>query len=161
MWPLPCPDAWDGELPYGLSAHAAYTYIKAEFDSDFTTGSPPVTVQAGTKLPGVPSQTAYAELAWTPPQLPWLSPAIEVQYVDRIYVNDRNIDFAPAYTVANLRIAAEQRWGNVGVRGFVRVNNLADRRYAGSVIVGDTNGRFFEPAPGRNAFFGATLDVRL
>jgi iron complex outermembrane recepter protein len=31
---------------------------------------------------------------------------------------------------------------------LARVDNLADRRDAGSVIVGDANGRFFEPAPG-------------
>jgi len=43
----------------------------------------------------------------------------------------------------------------------VRVNNVFDRRYAGSVIVGDTNGRFFEPAPGRNWFIGASIDVAI
>ena len=32
---------------------------------------------------------------------------------------------------------------------FVRVDNLADRRYVGSVIVGDTNGRYYGPAPSR------------
>jgi hypothetical protein len=29
------------------------------------------------------------------------------------------------------------------------------------VIVADTNGRFFEPAPGRNWFVGTSVDVRL
>ena len=29
-------------------------------------------------------------------------------------------------------------------------DNLLDRRYAGSVIVNEGNGRFYEPAPGRN-----------
>jgi iron complex outermembrane receptor protein len=43
----------------------------------------------------------------------------------------------------------------------VRVNNLLDRTYAGSVIVGDSNGRFFEPAPGRNWFAGINVDVAL
>lgn len=153
--------AWDGELPYGLTMHAAYTYLLAEFDSDFVTGAPPVTIRAGTKLPGVPKQTAYAELAWVPPAWPWLSGAIEVQHVDRLFVNDRNSASAPAYTVANVRVGAEGRFGNLRLRAFARVNNLADRRYAGSVIVGDTNGRFFEPAPGRNVFVGAAVDVGL
>jgi iron complex outermembrane recepter protein len=31
---------------------------------------------------------------------------------------------------------------------------VGDRRYAGSVIVAEARGRFFEPAPGRNAFAG-------
>jgi iron complex outermembrane receptor protein len=41
-------------------------------------------------------------------------------------------------------------------RAFARLNNVTDRNYAGSVIVGDTNGRFFEPAPGRNWFAGVS-----
>ena len=46
--------------------------------------------------------------------------------------------------------------GGWTLRAFVRVNNVTDRDYVGSVIVGDTNGRFFEPAPGRNVFAGAS-----
>jgi iron complex outermembrane receptor protein len=34
-----------------------------------------------------------------------------------------------------------------------------DRRYAGSVIVNEANGRFFEPAPGRTWLLG--LDMLL
>jgi iron complex outermembrane recepter protein len=30
-----------------------------------------------------------------------------------------------------------------------RIDNLFDRRYAGSVIVNEGNGRYYEPAPGR------------
>jgi iron complex outermembrane receptor protein len=30
-----------------------------------------------------------------------------------------------------------------------RIDNVTDRRYAGSVIVNESNGRYFEPAPGR------------
>jgi iron complex outermembrane receptor protein len=63
--------------------------------------------------------------------------------------------------VANLRMGLAQTVGRVALSEFVRVNNVFDRRYAGSVIVGDTNGRFFEPAPGRNWFVGASLDVAL
>ena len=153
--------AWDGDLGYGLTSHVALTWLRAEFASDFTTGSPPVTVPSGNKLPGVPSRTAYGELAWTPAALPWFTAAVEVLHVDRLYVNDRNSDFAPAYTTVNLRAGVEHRSGNLRGRAFVRVNNVADRDYVGSVIVGDTNGRFFEPAPGRNYFIGATLDVAL
>ena len=46
------------------------------------------------------------------------------------------------------------------LREFVRVNNLADRNYVGSVIVGDTNQRFFEPAAGRNFLIGVTVNAR-
>ncbi len=49
--------------------------------------------------------------------------------------------------------------GKVTLREYVRVNNLADVKYVGSVIVGDTNGRHFESAPGRNWFAGASIDL--
>lgn len=43
---------------------------------------------------------------------------------------------------------------------FSRVDNVFDRRYVGSVIVNEGNGRYFEPAPGRNWGGGATLSYR-
>ena len=43
---------------------------------------------------------------------------------------------------------------------LVRINNLLDRRYAGSVIVDDSNAGYFEPAPGFNVFAGLTATFR-
>jgi iron complex outermembrane receptor protein len=42
---------------------------------------------------------------------------------------------------------------------YGRVNNLTDRDYVGSVIVGDTNNRFFEPAPTRNWTAGVSFSA--
>ncbi len=84
-----------------------------------------------------------------------MSAAIEAQHHHgRVTVNDSGSDAAPAYSVFNARLGFERKLAGASVRAFVRGNNLAGRRYAGSVIVGDTNGRYFEPAPGRNWFFG-------
>jgi len=135
--------------------------VRAEFGDAYTTGSPPAVVPSGAKLPGVPSKQAYAELAWIPGRWSGLDTALEVQYVDKLYVNERNTDAAPAYAVMNARLGFSQSMGSAKWSEFVRVNNLFDRNYAGSVIVGDGNGRFFEPAPGRNWFVGARVDVKL
>jgi len=152
---------WTATLPHDLSAHVAYTWLRATFADDFATGTPPVIVGAGARLPGVPSQQAYGELAWTPARGRGFTTALELQYVDRLYVNERNSDFAPSFAVANARVGWNGTFGKARVQGFFRVNNVFDRRYAGSVIVGDTNGRYFEPAPGRNWFAGVNLDVAL
>jgi len=37
------------------------------------------------------------------------------------------------------------------------VNNVFDRRYVGSVIVNESNGRYFEPAAGRTLFAGFSI----
>jgi iron complex outermembrane recepter protein len=152
---------WDGRYRYGIETHVALTWLRAEFSDAYATGSPPVIVPAGAKLPGVPSKQAYAEVAWVPGGASGLDTALEVQYVDKLYVNERNTDAAPAYAVMNARIGFSRTFGAARWQGFVRVNNLFDRNYAGSVIVGDSNGRFFEPAPGRNWFIGANVNVTL
>ena len=75
-------------------------------------------------------------------------------------MNDRNTDAAPAWTIANLRASVVREARGWTLRAFVRLNNVTDRDYVGSVIVGDTNGRYFEPAPGRNLFAGASAQAR-
>ena len=71
-----------------------------------------------------------------------------------MYVNDRNTDATPAYTIGNVRVGFEQRRGRWVIREFARLNNFTNRNYVGTVIVGDANGRYFEPAANRNALFG-------
>jgi len=119
-------------------------WLRAEFADEFTTGSPPTIVASGSRLPVVPSKQAYGELAWAPTDSA-LSAALELQYVDKLYVNDRNTDAAPAYTVMNARVGLSGTTAAATLKGYARLNNLFDRNYAGSVIVGDTNGRFSSP----------------
>jgi iron complex outermembrane receptor protein len=151
---------WEGALGGGFTAYAAYTYLSATFAADTTTGAPPQLVKAGSRLPAVPANSAYAELAWTRADWSSFSAALEFQYADKLYVNDRNSDAAPSYSVVNARAGFEQRMDMWTLREFVRVNNLADRNYVGSVIVGDTNGRFFEPAADRNFLVGVSVNAR-
>ena len=114
---------------------------------------------AESRLPGVPQSYAYGEIAWKPSTrtaLGTFQAALEFNYVDRIFINDRNSDAAPRAFVANAWAGLEQVSGGWTVREYVRVNNVADRKYVGSVIVGDANGRSFEPAPERNWIAGIT-----
>jgi iron complex outermembrane receptor protein len=146
--------AWQGDLGAGFAGYASYTYLSAKFTDQTTTGLPPQIVPAGARLPGVPGTGAYGELSWSYPQAYGLNAAVEVQYAGKVYVNDRNTDAAPRWTVANLRIGFEQRAGAWVFREFARLNNLGDVNYAGTVIVGDANGRYFEPSATRNFLLG-------
>ena len=151
---------WEGALGGGFTGYASYTYLSATFAADTTTGTPPQLVPAGSHLPAVPENAAYAELAWTRADWAGFSTALEFQYADKLYVNDRNTDSSAAYSVVNVRAGVEQRTGMWTLREFVRVNNLADRNYVGSVIVGDTNQRYFEPAARRNYLAGVTVNAK-
>jgi iron complex outermembrane receptor protein len=108
-------------------------------------------VPAGSRLPGIPRTSAFAELAW---RLGGLEAALEFRHVGKIAVDDRNTDFAPRANLWNLRLGLEQQWARWTVREFARVDNVADRAYVGSVIVNEGNRRFFEPAPGRTWLVG-------
>ena len=109
------------------------------------------TVPAGNRIAGTQRQTVYAELAW---KAPWAADAetgVEWRAAGNTAVNDLNSAFAAGYGVTNLRYRQRFALSAEGaLELLVRVENLGDRRYAGSVIVNDLNGRYYEPAPGRN-----------
>ena len=133
-----------------LHGSLALTALRARFEEGFESAS--AEVAAGQRLPGVPAFVAHMELAWRPPG--GFHAALEARHSARIFVNEANTDAAAAYTVANVRLGFEHRLGHLRLREFLRVDNVADRRYAGSVIVAEARGRYFEPAPGRSLFAG-------
>jgi iron complex outermembrane recepter protein len=92
-------------------------------------------------------KTGFAELAWTPGAAEL---AIEAKAQGSQPVNDVNSDFAASYVLAALRASWRADLGPGILELQARVDNLTNRRVAGSVIVGETNGRFFEPAAERN-----------
>jgi iron complex outermembrane receptor protein len=135
-------------LEYALG----YTWLDARFTEAFSTGTPPVPIPARANLPGVPSTVFHGEIVWRAAS--GLHAGGEVHASGKVYVNEANADAAPSYTVVNLRAGYEHRWGRWQLREFVRVDNAFDRRYAGSVIVSEARGRYFEPAPGRTILVG-------
>lgn len=140
----------EGRWSGGWSAQLAATVIDARYRSG---------PFAGGRLPGVPRTQWFGELAWE--HRPWgLQAALEWRRVGRIAVDDANSDFAPAAATANLRLSLEQSVGRWTLREFARVDNLADKAYAGAVIVNEGNGRFFEPAPGRSWLVGVSGSYR-
>ena len=148
--------AWQGNLGSGFAGYASYTYLSAKFTDAATTGVPPQIVPAGARLPGVPGTSAYGELSWSYPPAAGLTAALEVQYAGKVYVNDRNTDAAPSWTTASLRVGLEQKSGVWVFREFARLNNFTNVNYVGTVIVGDTNGRYFEPSATRNFLIGVS-----
>jgi iron complex outermembrane recepter protein len=153
--------AWEGDLGAGFAGYAAYTYLDATYASSLTTGAPPVTVPAGNRLPGVPQSSAYAELSWSRPAWYGFNAALELAAASKVYVNDANSDAAPGYLIGNLRAGFAQQSGRWQFREFVRLNNIGNVNYVGSVIVGDTNGRYFEPAATRNFIIGISVNASL
>ena len=144
----------DSSWRYGLSTRVALTSLRAIYDQGFGT------VLEGSRLPGVPNANAYGELAWKD-GADRFGAALEAVASSRIYAEDANADKpAPGYGVLNARVNAGQQWQGWRFKQFVRWNNLLDKQYVGSLIVGDTNKRYYEAAPGRNWLLGASAQYQ-
>lgn len=164
----------DATWAAGFSGRLAYTYIRAVVGQAYATciavpcnplanpGGPlPAnykTVNAGDHLPAVPMNSLYLGLTWSYAPLGF-STTLETLGRAQIYADDRNSAAAAGYWVLNLRAGFAQETRRWRFSEFARLDNLADRAYVGSVIVNETNSRFFEPAPGRTAYimFNAAL----
>jgi len=134
----------------GFGLAAAYTYLDAHYRDNIS-----ATIRSGNAIPGIPQQSVFVEGTWQH-KPSGFSSALELRHVAKVYVNDANSDAAPAYTIASLRFGFEQNSMGWKLKEFVRVDNLADKKYAGSVIVNESNSRFFEPAPGRTWLAGVS-----
>ncbi|RSO53734.1 TonB-dependent receptor [Acinetobacter lactucae] len=140
--------AWNKKLWRDLTATASYTYLDATFDADIPALGSIAQIPSGNAIPGIAKNQAYASLTWQPSH--GLYGGVDVQYMDKVYVNDTNSDAAPSYSVTSANVGYAWVMGDWKVNSFARVDNLFDKNYAGSVIVNDGNGRYFEPADGRN-----------
>ncbi|MEO5934479.1 MAG: TonB-dependent receptor [Duganella sp.] len=144
----------DSSWRYGLSTRVALTSLRAIYDQSYGA------VLEGSRLPGVPNANAYAELAWKDGG-DRFGAALEAVASSKIYAEDGNVDQpAPGYGILNARIGAKQQWRGWRFKQFVRLNNLLDRNYVGSVIVGDTNKRYYEAAPQRNWLMGLSAQYQ-
>ncbi|MBS1139381.1 MAG: TonB-dependent receptor:TonB box, N-terminal [Proteobacteria bacterium] len=146
--------AFDTRWAEQLSSRLAYTYLDAHYAERFTTSTG--AVSAGSRLPGVAAQNLFGEVAWKH-QPTGFHAAVEGIIRSKVYVEDSNLQkAAPGYAIANLRVGIDRKYGPLSLRGFLRFDNIFDRQYVGSVIVGDSNSRFYESAPGRSWLAGVS-----
>lgn len=147
--------ALDADWVGGFTSRVAYTFIRAVVGQAYGTcsGTPclPATVAAGNYLPAVPRNALYAALTWQYLPLDFTT-TLEAQGRARIYADDRNTAAAPGYWEANWRAGFDQHTVRWQFSEFLRLDNIANRAYVGSVIVNEANSRYFEPAPGRTAY---------
>jgi iron complex outermembrane receptor protein len=156
--------SWTGTWFENLRAQVAATLLNATYRDGFLTctavpcAAANVQIPGGNRIPGIARGSLFAALNWAPPA-GWRA-GIEARYVTGVFVNDANSDIAPRYAIASASVGYVLPLGRWELNGFVRGDNLFDRRYAGSVIVNEGNARYFEPAPGRTWLAGLSATVK-
>jgi iron complex outermembrane receptor protein len=150
--------AWQAQAALG-TLHAVYRDT-FKVCAGLPCNAPTAVVAAGNRVAGAPRGTLFAALAWQ--GAAWGDWALEARGVGRTAVNDRNTDAAAGYAVAALR--ASRSWAlmsGLDLEVLARVDNLFDRHHAGSLIVNDANGRFFEPGAPRQGLLALRLVARM
>lgn len=112
----------------------------------------------GNRIPGIARNMGYASFGYQPEQ-GWYVGS-DIRYMSDIMANDENTAKAPSWTVVGLTTGYKWSYGRMDMDLFGRIDNLFDREYVGSVIVNESNGRYYEPAPGRNYGIGLNLAWR-
>jgi len=113
----------------------------------------------GNSLPGVARQ----QLNWQLNYRPWSDTTVlslGSQYRSKVYIDDNNSNSAPAAVSFNLGARHSQHWTELTIDYWLALDNITDKAYVGSVIVNQSNGRSFEPAPGRQLSAGLTAQYR-
>ncbi|WP_244466136.1 TonB-dependent receptor family protein [Dyella japonica] len=152
----------DGEIAPSWHLVAGYTHLQAQFRSSFLTCTatpclaPNVPVHAGSRMPGVPED--YGSLLLRHDGDAHWSQGLTLTAAGPTTANDFGTARAAGYVIADADVTYAFPLGeSARMQLSARVNNFADHRYVGSVIVNDGNGRYYEPAPARTWMFGARL----
>ena len=158
-----------------LKSNLSATYLDASFDQSFNAlNSTTSSVNSGYKIPGTSPAQLYAQLVFSNTefrrnkykQVLGSTITAEVFSSGKIYVLDNNnylasgrAMYAPGYSTYNIKLA--HRWDveNLTFSAAAHINNLTDKKYIGSVIVGDSSAPY-EPAPGRNWMVGLNATAR-
>lgn len=146
----------DSHLGHDVQAYLAFTYLDARFEDYVNFSGANL---SGKPIPGIPRTTLYGELRWR--LFPGMLMVLEARRHSATPVDDANTDTAAAYTVVNWRIGWEKTGRGWRVGPYLRIDNLLDKNYIGSVIVNANNGAYFEPAPRRHYTLGLQAHLEL
>ncbi len=140
------------ELFPGLTATVTYTWSDFTFDQfqgldgeDYN----------GNRIPGVPEHLFNFDLYWSHPS--GFFAGWDTLYVGRFYADNANTVETDDYFVSSLRAGYRWTGGDWIFEPFLGVNNLFNEKYMDNIRLNAAFGRYYEPAPERNVYAGASL----
>mgnify|MGYP005988249157 FL=1 len=106
----------------------------------------------GNTLPGIPNSQFFLQLGYTSLQN-WQF-QLTGEHIGSLYADTANAVQIEAFQKVRLQGGKTVALGNLELNLFAGINNLFDVRYFDNIRLNAFGGRYYEPAPGRNAFFG-------
>lgn len=137
---------WKMTSNWSLAASAARARYR--FDDTVLDG----TDVSGNRTPGLPEKTASLSIDWS--NTTWRAGG-SLRGVGDLQADDENTTRVPGY--ATLRLYGGLEIGRYSLTAGV--NNVLDADYNDNVRINAFGGRFFEPAPGRNAWLRLSVEL--
>jgi iron complex outermembrane receptor protein len=134
---------------------SSYTLADYEFE-DFETEDGNFN---GNDIPGVPGHRFYGSIRVALPSGIWF--ATDYNVSSSYFVDDGNTAENDGWFTTDLRAGWEGSVSGWRLAPFIGVLNVFDEQYVGSITVNAGFGRYFEPAPPRNAYIGMEISPRL
>lgn len=114
----------------------------------------------GKQLPGVAREQYQLGLQWLPFGSDILILNASAQQRARVFTADANDIYAPAYHIFDMGAQGDYLFSQLQFGWWLKIANISDENYVGSVVVNQANGRAFEPALGRNLVAGIKFQQR-
>jgi iron complex outermembrane receptor protein len=138
-------DAFDAYVGYTLNVYRYedYKVINQDYTGNVSPGTPKNNITAGLDISA--KNGLYVNL--------------NLQWVDKIYLNDANSEFAGAYTLLAARIGWHFPIRQLQFDAFAAGDNLLDQVYSLGNDINGTGGRYYNAAPRRNYSAGLRMAI--
>ncbi len=140
-------------LAPGVALGGTWTYAHYRY-TDYRLGTLDL---AGRAIPGIPEHWLHLRLRAVPQAARGAWAELQATYSSDVLVNDTLDARASDWWAATLRAGWDGAVGGLRLSPFVAMQNVFDEKYVGSVVINAALGRYYEPAPGRNVYFGLSL----
>ena len=144
--------SWTGSSGFGVDASLTWSDFKfdefvADNGRDFS----------GSRMPGVPEIFAWLKLNY---ENNGFTATFETSYSGSLFANNANTVKVPDYVVSGLRATYDFQTANLLLQPYIGINNLFNQLYNSNIRINAFGGRYYEPAPERNAYAGIVIRYR-
>jgi iron complex outermembrane recepter protein len=141
----------------GISVNVIWTYSNYRFRDYSFTDSLGTHVLDGRELSGIPRNWFHTIVRAQPAALAGFWAEVQQSYSSGYLVSDVQPTRTAPWWATNVRLGWEGKAGQVRLGPFLGINNAFNHLYVSSVVINAARDRFYEPAPGRNAYLGLTV----
>jgi iron complex outermembrane receptor protein len=141
----------------GLSVNLIWTYSNYRYREYSFTDSLGTHVLDGRELPGIPKNWFNTIVRLQPSASRGVWAEVQQSYSSGYLVSDVQPTRTSPWWATNVRVGWDGKVGQVQVAPFLGINNAFNHLYVSSVVINAARDRFYEPAPGRNAYVGLSV----